>query len=224
MFKFLPEEAKRYLLGIFNEIISTGRVPESWLRTMVVPILKPRKDLYLLDSYRPISLRACARKLLEKMLCTCLDYWAEKHDVLSLRAYDNVMIDILSDILRERGTSAGREIFVPFIVAEEIGFLYCREYMTLVEVRYSAFSSTISLGRVRISSSHLDVNSFNMLMYMSHRLFNVARGLAQTGGSMGLTISASKLEVMLFTRKHERPPVLVRIGFYVLFQTILILI
>jgi hypothetical protein len=160
MFKFLPEEAKRYLLGIFNEIISTGRVPESWLRTMVVPILKPRKDLDLSDSYRPISLRPCARKLLEKMLCTCLDYWAEKHDVLSSGAYDNVMIDILSDILRERGTSAGREIFVPFIVAEEIGFLYCREYMTLVEVRYSAFSSTISLGRVRISSSHLDVNSF----------------------------------------------------------------
>jgi hypothetical protein len=50
---------------------------------------------------------------------------------------------------------------------------------------------------------------------MAHRLFHVARGLVQTTctslnvffSSMGLTISASKLEVMLFTRKHERPPI-----------------
>jgi hypothetical protein len=56
LFKFLPDEAKRYLLGIFNEIMSTGRIPESWLRTKVVPILKPRKDLGVSDSHRPISL------------------------------------------------------------------------------------------------------------------------------------------------------------------------
>jgi hypothetical protein len=39
------------------------------------------------------------------------------------------MIDILCDILREKEvylTSAGREIFVPFIVAEGIGFLCWR--------------------------------------------------------------------------------------------------
>jgi hypothetical protein len=34
--------------------------------------------------------------------------------------------------------------------------------------------------------------------------------------SIGLTIFASKSEVMLFTRKLERPPILVRIGSYVL--------
>jgi hypothetical protein len=38
MFKFLPQEAKRYLLGIFNEMMSTGMIPESWLRTKVVPL------------------------------------------------------------------------------------------------------------------------------------------------------------------------------------------
>jgi hypothetical protein len=63
---------------------------------------------------------------------------------------------------------------------------------------------------------------------MAHRLFNVARGLVQTActsfnvffSSMGLTIiSASKSEVMLFTRKHERLPILERIGSYVLPQT-----
>jgi hypothetical protein len=66
------------------------------------------------------------------------------------------------------------------------------------------------------------------LYMMAHRLFNVARGLVQTActtmnvffSSTGpLTISGSKSEVMLFTRKYERPPILVRIGSYVLPQT-----
>jgi hypothetical protein len=68
----------------------------------------------------------------------------------------------------------------------------------------------------------------DLVVYMAHRLFNVARGLVQTActslnvffSSMGQTISASKSEVMLFTRKHERSPILVRIGSYVLPQTI----
>jgi ribonuclease HI len=39
------------------------------------------------------------------------------------------------------------------------------------------------------------------------------------GRTMGLTISGSKSEVMLFTRKHERLPILVRVGSNVLPQT-----
>jgi hypothetical protein len=61
LFKFLPEEAKGYLLGIFNKIMGTGMIPESWLRTKVVPILKTRKDPELSDSYnsdKPITLCA----------------------------------------------------------------------------------------------------------------------------------------------------------------------
>jgi hypothetical protein len=87
MFKSLPEEAKRYLLGIFNEVVSSDMIPESWLRANFVPILKPRTDPELSDSYRPISLLPCAHKLLEKMLCTRLDYWAEITDVLSSSQY-----------------------------------------------------------------------------------------------------------------------------------------
>jgi hypothetical protein len=84
MFKCLPEEtAKWYLIGIFNEIMSTRRILVSWLRTNVVPILKSKKDPELTDSYIPISLLPCARKLLEKILCTRLDNWTKKHDVAS---------------------------------------------------------------------------------------------------------------------------------------------
>jgi hypothetical protein len=69
----------------------------------------------------------------------------------------------------------------------------------------------------------------DLVVYMAHRLFSVANRLVQTActslnvffSSMGLTISASKSEVNLFTRKHERPPIMVRVGSYasdVMFQ------
>jgi hypothetical protein len=59
----------------------------------------------------------------------------------------------------------------------------------------------------------------DLVVYMARRLFNVARELVQTActslnilfSSMSLTTS----EVLLFTGKHERPPILVRIGSYV---------
>jgi hypothetical protein len=62
----------------------------------------------------------------------------------------------------------------------------------------------------------------DLVVYMAHRLLNVARELVQIActllnvffSSIGLTISASKLEVMLFASEHERLPILVRIGSY----------
>jgi hypothetical protein len=65
-----------------------------------------------------------------------------------------------------------------------------------------------------------------LVMHVAHRLIGVAGGLVQTActslsvffSSVGLTISSSKSEVMLFSRKHERPPILIGIGPHVLPQ------
>jgi hypothetical protein len=70
LFKALPPEARLCLLDIYNDILRTVVVPESWYRTKVMPILKPGKNPLLSDSYRPISLLVCERKLMEKMICT----------------------------------------------------------------------------------------------------------------------------------------------------------
>jgi hypothetical protein len=40
MIKALPDEAKIFLLNIFNDIINTGIIPESWRKTKIIPILK----------------------------------------------------------------------------------------------------------------------------------------------------------------------------------------
>jgi ribonuclease HI len=87
MLKALPSEAKEYLLIIFNDILKTGVIPENWQKTKVIPILKPGKDPNNADSYRPISLLSCVRKLFEKMILTRMDYWAERFEMLSATQY-----------------------------------------------------------------------------------------------------------------------------------------
>jgi ribonuclease HI len=81
--KNLPENALQFLLEIYNQILTNGTFPVCWRETKIVPILKPGKNPNQANSYRPISLLSCMRKLMEKMLCTRLDYWAERFDVHS---------------------------------------------------------------------------------------------------------------------------------------------
>jgi hypothetical protein len=71
-------EAVLCLFDIYNDILATRVVSQSRDRTKVVPIVQPDKDHLLSGSYRPISLLACSRKLMDKMICTRLDFWAEK--------------------------------------------------------------------------------------------------------------------------------------------------
>jgi hypothetical protein len=55
----------------------------------------------------------------------------------------------------------------------------------------------------------------DLMVYVTHKLIEVARGLIQTActslgvfySSMGLTISSAKSDVMLLSRKHECPPI-----------------
>jgi hypothetical protein len=66
IYKALIMRAKEILLGFYNGIFRTGEIPEKWFLTKVV--LKPGKNPAPPDSYRPISLIGCDRKLMEKML------------------------------------------------------------------------------------------------------------------------------------------------------------
>lgn len=64
-------ELKLCLLHLFNSIIKSGQIPDSWKRDIIVPIHKggnkPKKSP---DSYRPIALLPCLLKLFEKILLT----------------------------------------------------------------------------------------------------------------------------------------------------------
>ena len=83
MLKNLPIGHIKFLLGIFNNSLQYGIIPESWKKSIVIPILKPDKDPTNLDSYRPICLLPCIPKLMEKILSRRLTYFFEKNQAYS---------------------------------------------------------------------------------------------------------------------------------------------
>jgi Reverse transcriptase (RNA-dependent DNA polymerase) len=87
MLKKLTDESKQSILDLFNEIFRQGVIPGKWTHTKVVAILKPNKDPSQTESYRPISLLSCIRKLFERILLSRLDVWVEANNILSKTQY-----------------------------------------------------------------------------------------------------------------------------------------
>lgn len=85
--KNLPEVAREALLQIFNDLLEQNVCPDDWRQIKVVSIQKPGKNPSLPESYRPICLLSCIRKLLERMLLNRLELWAEKQNVFSETQY-----------------------------------------------------------------------------------------------------------------------------------------
>jgi hypothetical protein len=136
-------------------------------------------------------------------------------------AYDNVLIEIMCDILREKEEllQVVRFLF-PLLWRKEFDFFAGgREFMTLVGYKslpqgtvliLFLYNNIGSCANMFFRSGFLQYAD-DLVVYTAHRLLNVARGLVQTActslnvffSAMGLTLSVSKSEVMLFTRKHE---------------------
>ena len=72
------------ILQLFNKIWFTGKIPPSWLHSIVVPIPKPNKPAHLPSSYRPISLTSNVCKRFEKRIVCRLNWFLEYHSVLRI--------------------------------------------------------------------------------------------------------------------------------------------
>lgn len=83
LLKNLPDVAKRRLLNLFNQFLEQNIVPDGWRQVRVIVIRKPGKPTSDCNSYRPIAMLSCLRKLLEKMILLRLDKWVESNGLLS---------------------------------------------------------------------------------------------------------------------------------------------
>ena len=64
----LGPKAKAYLLRLFNETWECGKLPNTWRKATLIPVLKPGKPADDVRSYRPISLTSCLSKTMERMV------------------------------------------------------------------------------------------------------------------------------------------------------------
>ena len=65
---FLPIYVK-----LFNIILDSGQVPESWLIGDMEPIYKNKGDPSLPENYRPITIFSCMGIIFTAILNTCLN-------------------------------------------------------------------------------------------------------------------------------------------------------
>ena len=69
-------------LQLFNLILDTGVVPESWALGDILPIYKNKGNINLPENYRPVTLLSCLGKLFTSILNTRLNNYAEKYEII----------------------------------------------------------------------------------------------------------------------------------------------
>ena len=83
MIKNLGTTARRKLLDILNISWTTGKIPQIWRESIMVPLLKPGKDGTTPTSYRPISLTSCLCKTMERIINLRLKFHLESRKFLA---------------------------------------------------------------------------------------------------------------------------------------------
>ena len=83
MLKHLGDENLEVILHLLNSSWTNGEIPESWSRSIIVPILKPGKPSTSATSYRPVALTSHLSKILETMVSKRLIWFLEWQNILS---------------------------------------------------------------------------------------------------------------------------------------------
>lgn len=83
MLSNIPNEGKRLLLNIFNNIfLNKAQIPEDWYDYIIIPLLKPNKPEGNHNSYRPIALASCVMKTYERLIKNRLEFWLESNNII----------------------------------------------------------------------------------------------------------------------------------------------
>jgi ribonuclease HI len=74
MLKRLSQSAQLQLVGLLNQSLATGDVPESWRTGNIIPLLKPGKNATEMKSYRPVTLTSHLSKVMERIIAARVVY------------------------------------------------------------------------------------------------------------------------------------------------------
>ena len=83
MLRNIPDQAKMYLLSIYNQLYNESYFPPSWGKAVIIPIPKSGKNLNSLESYRPLALTSCVCKLMERLFNSRLMEYLIMHKILT---------------------------------------------------------------------------------------------------------------------------------------------
>lgn len=87
LLKHLPITGKSAILNCYNHVWRTGKIPDIWKESIIVPIPKKIRKHGSPDEYRPISLINCMAKVLERVINRRLITFIEEENLLDPRQY-----------------------------------------------------------------------------------------------------------------------------------------
>ena len=77
MLNHMPKHCLNIILLLFNKVWFTGE--SVWLHSIIVPLHKPSKPIFLQNPYRPISLTSHTCKIMKRMITIRMRRYVEKH-------------------------------------------------------------------------------------------------------------------------------------------------
>ena len=181
MIKHLHAEAQSTLLTIYNTIWSSGYFPPEWRNAIILPFLKPGKDPFNPQSYRPIALTSCLCKLMERMVNFRLMWYLEHNGLLSTHQYgfrkNRSTLDPLTSLEHDIGTSFSKSNFVTavFFDVEKAYDTVWRHHILKVLKQKGLKGNLPTFIKNFLSPRHFKVN----LNGQSSEVFNQYEGVPQ---------------------------------------------
>ena len=100
--KNLGPRAIEYLTALFNDSVTSCRIPSIWKSSIVIPIPKPGKDSYLGTSYLPISLLCPAARVMEALILTTVNTHlllaSDQHGFRTGQSTTSALLQLTSDV------------------------------------------------------------------------------------------------------------------------------
>ena len=81
--KHLPDVSLDLLLLLLNNLWQSQDFPDGWREATVIPVPKPRKDRADPKNYRPIALKSCFCKIIERMLDLRLTWFLQDNNIIT---------------------------------------------------------------------------------------------------------------------------------------------
>ena len=151
---------------LFNMILDTGNIPESWLIGVIKPLYKNKGDPTLPENYRPITILSCMGKLFTAILNTRLNNFLEVNSILnetqcgfraSYSTSDNIFVlHALIEYLRVRKlklycafidfTKAFDNVWRVGLWGKLLSYNISGKILTIIKNMYSDIKSCVSLN------------------------------------------------------------------------------
>lgn len=77
--KHFGHKAKTWLLQLYNECLTTHKLPNIWKKAHIIALLKPGKDPSAPKNFRPISLLSHTYKLFERLILNRIGTFVDEH-------------------------------------------------------------------------------------------------------------------------------------------------